>query len=100
MEKVAEAAVHRVPALETARILRGWAGLYEVTPDDNPIIGEVPSLPGFFCACGFSGHGFQQGPAVGRIMSELILDGSADFDLTPFACDRFGVMAIGEKKVV
>jgi heterotetrameric sarcosine oxidase beta subunit len=100
MEKVVEAGVHRVPALEAARILRGWAGLYEVTPDDNPIIDEISSLPGFFCACGFSGHGFQQGPAVGRIMSELILDGSTDFDLTPFAYDRFGRAAAGEKKVV
>jgi sarcosine oxidase subunit beta len=100
MEKVVEAAVRRVPALEAARILRGWAGLYEVTPDDNPIIGEIASRPGFFCACGFSGHGFQQGPAVGRIMSQLILDGSTDFDLTPFAYDRFGRVAAGEKKVV
>lgn len=100
MEKVVEAAVHRVPALETARILRGWAGLYEVTPDDNPIIGEIPTLPRFFCACGFSGHGFQQGPAVGRILSQLILDGSTDFDLAPFAHDRFGHAAEGEKKVV
>ncbi len=100
MEKVVEAAVHRVPALESARILRGWAGLYEVTPDDNPIIGEIPARPGFFCACGFSGHGFQHGPAVGRILSQLILEGSTDFDLTPFAYDRFGRLAEGEKKVV
>jgi len=100
MEKIVEAAVHRVRALEAASILRGWAGLYEITPDDNPIIGEIPTLTGFFCACGFSGHGFQQGPAVGRILSQLILDGSTDFDLAPFAHDRFGRMAAGEKKVV
>jgi sarcosine oxidase subunit beta len=100
MENVVAAAIHRVPALETARILRGWAGLYEVTPDDNPIIGKIPTVPGFFCACGFSGHGFQQGPAVGRILSQLILEGSTDFDLTPFAYDRFAKMTEGEKKVV
>ena len=100
MEKVVEAAVHRVPVLENAAILRGWAGLYEMTPDDNPIIGEMPSLGGFFCAAGFSGHGFQHGPAVGRILSELILDGRTDFDLVPFAFDRFAEKRQGEKRVV
>ncbi len=100
MEIVVEASIHRVPCLERARILRGWAGLYEVTPDDNPIIGEAPSLGGFFCAVGFSGHGFQHGPPVGRILSQLILDGRTDFDLTPFAHDRFTGKAEGEKRVV
>ncbi len=100
MEKVVEAAVHRVPLLEKAGILRGWAGLYEITPDDNPIIGEMLSLGGFFCAVGFSGHGFQHGPAVGRILSELILDGRTDFDLAPFSFDRFAGKSEGEKRVV
>lgn len=100
MEKVVEEAIHRVPALESARILRGWAGLYEVTPDDNPIIDQIPSLPGFYCACGFSGHGFQQGPAVGRILSQLIMEGSTDFDLKPFAYDRFAAKSEGERKAV
>jgi sarcosine oxidase subunit beta len=100
MEKVVEAAVHRVPILENAGILRGWAGLYEMTPDDNPIIGQMPSLRGFYCAAGFSGHGFQHGPAVGRILSDLILDGRTSFDLTPFSFDRFGEKRQGEKRVV
>jgi sarcosine oxidase subunit beta len=100
MEKVVDAAIHRVPVLEAARILRGWAGLYEITPDDNAIIGEIPALPGFYCACGFSGHGFQQGPAVGRILSELIVEGSTAFDLKPFAYDRFVKRTEGERKVV
>lgn len=100
MEKVVEAATHRVPALEAAEIFRGWAGLYEITPDDNPIIGEIPAVRGFFCACGFSGHGFQQGPAVGRILSQLISEGSTDFDLSPFAHDRFAMKPEGERKVV
>lgn len=89
MERVVEAAVHRVPALEKASLLKGWAGLYEITPDDNPIIGQAPSPRGFFCAVGFSGHGFQHGPAVGRLLSELISRGRTDFDLTPFSFDRF-----------
>lgn len=101
LEKVIEKAVHRAPVLEKAKILRGWGGLYAITPDENPIIGMMSQVKGFFCAIGFSGHGFQHGPAVGRILSELILDGYTDFDLTPFAYDRFGkIKEGGEKRAV
>lgn len=101
LERLSEVAVKRTPILEKAEIVRGWGGLYTITPDDNPIIGELPEAEGFFCAIGFSGHGFQHGPSVGRIMSELILDGKTAFDLTPFAHDRFGKMKeTGEKRVV
>lgn len=101
LERVIEAAVHRAPLLEKAQILRGWGGLYAITPDDNPVIGSLPGAEGFFCAVGFSGHGFQQGPAVGRILCELILDGKTDFDLKPFAYDRFEKKEQkGEKRVV
>jgi sarcosine oxidase subunit beta len=101
LERVVEAAVHRAPRIGNARILRGWAGLYEVTPDDNPIVGPIPSRPGFFCAVGFSGHGFQHGPAVGQIMSRLIAGEPSEFDLEPFACDRFSRSgAGGERRVV
>lgn len=87
--QVADAAAKLVPALERAEILRGWAGLYAVTPDNNPIIGELP-VRGLFCAVGFSGHGFQQAPAVGRVLAELILGGRTDLDLSPYAWARFG----------
>jgi sarcosine oxidase subunit beta len=101
MEQVIEAAIHRAPILEDCEILRGWGGLYAITPDDNPIIGPLPGAEGLFCAIGFSGHGFQQSPTVGRILSELILDGRTDFDLSPFAHDRFGkVKGKGETRVV
>jgi sarcosine oxidase subunit beta len=89
LERVIDKAIIRAPILEEAEILRGWGGLYAITPDDNPIIGVLPGAQGFFCAIGFSGHGFQQAPAVGRILGELILDGATDFDLSPFAYDRF-----------
>ncbi len=90
LERVIEAAVNRAPVLEKAELLRGWGGLYAITPDENPIIGAIPEIEGFLCAVGFSGHGFQHGPAVGRILAELICKGQTDFDLTPFAHDRFG----------
>jgi len=89
LEKVIAAALYRVPVLEQAEILRGWGGLYAITPDENPIIGEISAIKGFLCASGFSGHGFQHGPAVGRLLSELILDGQTSFDLTPFVYERF-----------
>jgi sarcosine oxidase subunit beta len=89
MEKVVSAAVERIPVLEEAEVLRGWGGLYAMTPDENPIIGEIPGAKGFFCATGFSGHGFQHGPAVGRIISEIIVDGTTSFNLMPFRYDRF-----------
>jgi sarcosine oxidase subunit beta len=101
MERVIEAAIHRAPILEDCEILRGWGGLYAITPDDNPIIGPLPGADGLFCAIGFSGHGFQQAPTVGRILSELILDGRTEFDLSPFAHDRFdNVRGKGETRVV
>lgn len=101
MERVTEAAVFRAPILEKAGIIRGWGGLYTITPDDNPVIGAIPAVEGFICAIGFSGHGFQHGPAVGLILSELILDDHTEFDLKPFAYDRFDdIKKEGEKKVV
>ncbi|MFC2029300.1 NAD(P)/FAD-dependent oxidoreductase [Chloroflexota bacterium] len=101
LERLIDKAIHRAPLLEQAEILRGWGGLYAITPDDNPIIGEMPGADGFFCAIGFSGHGFQQAPTVGRILSDLILDGETDFDLSPFAHDRFDrVSGKSETRVV
>ena len=101
MEKVIETAICRAPVLEKAEILRGWGGLYTITPDNNPIIGEAPGIKGFFSAIGFSGHGFQQAPAVGLILSQLVLDGQTDFDLEPFSYDRFDKKEQeGEKRVV
>lgn len=101
MERVVDAAIHRAPILEEAEILRGWGGLYAITPDDNPIIGPLPGADGLYCAIGFSGHGFQQAPTVGRILAELILDGATGFDLSPFAHDRFGkVTSKAETRVV
>jgi sarcosine oxidase subunit beta len=101
MEKLIDKAIDRAPILEEAEINRGWGGLYAITPDDNPIIGPLPGAEGLYCAIGFSGHGFQQAPTVGRILSELIVDGQTDFDLSPFAHDRFDqVTGKAETRVV
>ena len=89
LERVIDSAVRRAPILESAEILRGWGGLYSISPDENAIIGSFPHLDGFFCAIGFSGHGFQHGPAVGEILAELLSEGRTGFDLDPYAFGRF-----------
>ncbi|MGD2186306.1 MAG: FAD-binding oxidoreductase [Desulfobacterales bacterium] len=74
-----------VPAFDTLKLRRGWAGLYAVnTLDGNAILGEWPELRGFYLANGFSGHGLQQAPAVGRYISELILAQPPALDLSIF----------------
>jgi FAD-dependent oxidoreductase domain-containing protein 1 len=81
--------VEFVPAWERLRVVRGWAGLYDVnTLDGNAIIGEWPEIKGLYLATGFSGHGLQQGPAVGRYLSELILKVVPSFDLSIFGPKR------------
>ncbi|MBD3415117.1 MAG: FAD-dependent oxidoreductase [Candidatus Aminicenantes bacterium] len=78
-----------VPSFDRLRIKRGWAGLYAVnTLDENAVLGEWPELKGFFLANGFSGHGLQQAPAVGRSLSELILGKKPVLDLSIFTPQR------------
>lgn len=97
---VIDVAVRRLPALQDAAISHAWAGLYEVTPDANPLIGES-SLPGFYLITGFSGHGFQHSPAAGRILADLITGADPKMDLRPFSPARFdGAPIRGERYVV
>jgi len=80
VEKILTRAADRVPAFENVAVnpKRAWAGLYEMTPDHHPILGESPDVPGFFFANGFSGHGVMHAPATGKILSDLILTGRTD----------------------
>jgi sarcosine oxidase subunit beta len=78
---------HRYPPSAGATIDRAWAGLYDMTPDAHPILGEVAD--GVYAACGFSGHGFMQSPAVGRALAEEILGESPSLDLGPHRLGRF-----------
>jgi sarcosine oxidase subunit beta len=89
LPQVIDVAVKRLPALADASISHAWAGLYEVTPDANPIIGPAHGVGGFFLINGFSGHGFQHSPAAGRILADVITGRDPHFDLTPFAAERF-----------
>jgi sarcosine oxidase subunit beta len=80
IEKILVRAADRVPVFENVAVnpKRAWAGLYEMTPDHHPILGESPDVPGFFFANGFSGHGVMHAPATGKILSDLILTGRTD----------------------
>ncbi len=78
---------HRFPPAAGCRIDEAWAGLYDMTPDAHPILGRVAD--GVYAACGFSGHGFMQSPAVATAIAEVILDGESTIDLTPYRLERF-----------
>ncbi|HXG67580.1 MAG TPA: FAD-binding oxidoreductase, partial [Blastocatellia bacterium] len=88
LERVVPVAVKRLPVLAEASIAHAWAGLYEMTPDANPIIGAAREVEGFYLINGFSGHGFQHSPAAGRMLADMIVQGdSGQFPM--FAFDRF-----------
>jgi len=97
-EAVAEAAAkgaHRLPLLREAEVIRGWAGLYELSPDRHPILGEAVDPRGYFYAVGFSGHGFMHAPITGKLMAELILEGkTATVDLSALSLERFETGAL------
>ncbi len=87
--RLAEAIARRAPSLADVGVAGGWAGLYEVTPDDNALIGEARQPARFLYATGFSGHGFLQGPAVGEVVRDLVLGRTPPVDVAPLAVDRF-----------
>ena len=87
----ARAAVDLFPVIRQARVVRCWAGLEGVMPDDIPVIGPSRIAPGVWHAFGFCGHGFQLAPIVGSILAELIVDGRSDISIEAFRVDRFNV---------
>jgi glycine/D-amino acid oxidase-like deaminating enzyme len=81
---------HLMPGVATAAITGGWSGMYEVSPDWNPIMGTAIGTAGLHYAVGFSGHGFKLSPVVGILMAEQVLDGRArTIDITPYRLERF-----------
>ncbi|MGB3764910.1 MAG: FAD-binding oxidoreductase [Ornithinimicrobium sp.] len=89
LPSVAEAMERRLPSLLDVGIHSGWAGLYEMTPDANALIGRSPDVPGFLYGCGFSGHGFLMGPAVGEVLRDLYLGHTPVVDVSALGVERF-----------
>jgi sarcosine oxidase, subunit beta len=88
--KNAELLARRIPAMEAGRVRRGYAGVYDTTPDGQPVLGAIPEYPGLFADFGWSGHGFKHSPVIGDVLAELIVSGrSGDYDLRPFRWRRF-----------
>ncbi|HWZ84039.1 MAG TPA: FAD-binding oxidoreductase [Terriglobales bacterium] len=90
LEEMIERASRRMPKLEKAEVMRGVTGVYDMTPDSRPLLGEVPGVEGLHICAGFSGMGFKISPAIGLVMSELIVDGAATtVDISAFRSTRF-----------
>lgn len=89
LERMFAQAARRAPMLANAGVKTVWAGLYETTPDHQAILGPVDEVEGFWCASGFSGHGFMQAPAAGLLLTQLLLDGRSEVDISNFAYGRF-----------
>jgi len=89
IEGVASHGTRRLPVLAELPIQSSWWGFYEMSPDNNAIVGEVAQPRRFLYATGFSGHGFQQAPAVGEHLAELVVGAEHALDLSPLALERF-----------
>ncbi|GGQ65181.1 NAD(P)/FAD-dependent oxidoreductase [Couchioplanes azureus] len=92
-EELAEPAVRRLPALADVGIRSQWSGLYEMSPDHNAVVGACSTPAGLLYATGFSGHGFQQAPTVGRCLAALALGLAPPLDLSALSVQRFGAAA-------
>jgi sarcosine oxidase subunit beta len=88
--EMAERTERRMPPMSEARVSKGWAGFYDVSPDWHPIIGKMPGLEGFICAYGWSGSGFKMGPVTGEMVADLAIgEQRCPIDPYPFRFERF-----------
>jgi sarcosine oxidase subunit beta len=87
--KFCKKVVDILPVLKTVRLVRHWAGLYNITPDAQPILGAHPEVQGFYMAIGFSGHGFMLAPITGQLMAELMLEGKTSLPIDRIDVGRF-----------
>ncbi|MGW1678096.1 NAD(P)/FAD-dependent oxidoreductase [Saccharopolyspora sp. NPDC002376] len=92
--RLSDAVARRAPRLAEVGVAHGWAGLYEVTPDHNALVGEADGPGRFLYATGFSGHGFLQGPAIGEVLRDLVLDRPPVVDVSALDVRRFAAAEI------
>lgn len=88
-DNVIKTAFRRVPATEHCTLSSPDSGLYELTPDSNPIVCEIPDVKRLYCCSGFAGHGFMHAPAIGELTAELITRGKTSLDISSYGIDRF-----------
>ena len=88
-QTMAKKMVKLVPILKEIRMVRQWAGLYNMSPDAQPILGEHPKVKDFYMSLGFSGHGFMLAPVTGKLIAELILDGETSLSIDKLDIGRF-----------
>jgi glycine/D-amino acid oxidase-like deaminating enzyme len=93
LEHVTEVAARRAPAFLDMGIAHGWKGYYEVSPDNNGLVGEASDVERLLYATGFSGHGFMQSPAMGEIVRDLYVGREPFVDVTPLSAERFALQA-------
>lgn len=84
----------RFPSFETAGLASSWTGVYDVTPDWNPVLGPLPGIQGLIVGFGFSGHGFKLSPAVGKVLAQAALGLPTDVSLSPYSIERFATGAL------
>ncbi|HUP08640.1 MAG TPA: FAD-binding oxidoreductase [Caldimonas sp.] len=87
--RVGDQVAARFPPFAEAGLASSWTGVYDVTPDWNPVLGRIPDVTGLIVAFGFSGHGFKLSPAVGRVLAQEALGLPTDVSLAPYALERF-----------
>jgi sarcosine oxidase subunit beta len=88
-EHVYSKVLERIPALSKASISYSVSGLYEMTPDAVPIVSGIKIFKGLYCCAGFAGHGFMHSPAIGKLMSEVLVGRKAHLDISDLDNDRF-----------
>jgi len=88
LHEASKRVLSKMPSLAGVRVVRQWAGTYDVTPDSQAVVGATP-VEGFFLDCGWSGHGLQFAPSIGRIMAEIVCGEEPFIDVSPFRYSRF-----------
>ena len=89
LENISNTAAKLLPPIGELRIIRQWAGLYNITQDHQPILGATDEIKGLYLAVGFSGHGFMFGPMTGLLLAETILEEKLSLDVSSLSLDRF-----------
>jgi sarcosine oxidase, subunit beta len=95
---IGEQVAARFPSYDAAGLASSWTGVYDVTPDWNPVLGRLPGIEGLVMGFGFSGHGFKLSPAVGKVLAQEALGKKTDISLKPYSIERFasGSLLVGK----